>query len=172
MNIVGDQLHSKFFYVKNDDGSLRWVDSLDIAKYYVSDSANRNWYDKTLYCTNESICKGYDDKYYLASELPAKPEEMILHDTLLTFDEQSEEFIHSKLEEYARKRGFFSFLELISWIRSSITKNKKLATLGLKYRDLLYTRKYIHLDMIKNKFVDINDISEVYTSFLKDFPEE
>ena len=171
MKIIGNPEESSRFYVQNEDGSVNWVSSFYTAKTYINDPLVKNWFNKTLYCTNEPILLGYDGKLYLKSQLPQKPKELLQIETLKNFKKESSKVINKKLEEFAQSREFATFYEMISWYNSSVKAMKKNASDGLKYRDKLHTYTQTFIDDITENFQETLDISNIYTSYLEGFPE-
>ena len=171
MNIIGDLESANKYYIKHDDGSIEWTSNLSLAKSYIQDMTVPTWFGQTLYCTNEDVVKGYDDKLYIASEVPSKPQAVIIEENYITFKQQAKAYIQMKIEEYATKQEETSFIELISWYHSGIKEKKKLATDALKYRDKLYSYTQEMIEKIKTKYADKKDISEVYAEYLTNFPE-
>ena len=45
MKIIGDTKIATKFYIVNSHGSIEWVPNLEIAKKYVSDPSNVEWYN-------------------------------------------------------------------------------------------------------------------------------
>jgi hypothetical protein len=171
MKVIGNPEESSKFYIQKEDGSVSWVSSFSTAKSYANDPLVQNWFNKTIYCTNEDILKGYDGKLYLRSQLPEKPKELLQVETLKNFKRESSKVINKKLEEFAQAREFDTFYELISWYNSSVKAMKKQASDGLKYRDKLHTYTQGFIDEINTNFKETLDISHIYTDYLERFPE-
>ena len=164
MRIEGNPDISDKFYIIKEDNSIKWVPTLSTAKMYVENPIYKDWFNKTIYCTNEEVVKGYDGKVYIKSNVPEKPKELIKDEQISIFKSQAKDYIHDKLETFSKKYNYDSFLEILSLNNSSLKEYKKLGKQASAYRDKLYT--YI------NKITEDSDFSKIYFDYLTNFPEE
>lgn len=164
MIIHGDQHNSNKFYVLNDKIGLLWVPSLKLAKSYVSDSSCIDWFNHDIYCTSEDIILGYDGRNYLKSQLPQEPYKEY-KDNIEEFKAHAFDYVKRKLEDYAKREGFYSFVDLISWNTSQIEKMKSISEKAILYRDTL--TKYT-IDFI-DSITEIED--DTYKKYLTNFPK-
>ena len=174
MQIYGNPSLSNKFFVYLDDGSVIWTKNFETAKSYVNDPKCTRWYGKPLYCTNEDIVKGYDEKLYVKSEAPKDPNEKVIYDNKSLFVNNTKTYIEKQLEEISKALGYTSFFELISWKDSKIKEYKQLAKDVLDYRDKLYNCFLKCYDKYKEQLEDTSellDLSNVYDEFLNNIPE-
>jgi hypothetical protein len=99
MQIYGNPSLSNKFFVYLDDGSVIWTKNFETAKSYINDPKCIRWYGKPLYCTNEDIVKGYDEKLYVKSEAPKNPNEKVIYDNKNLFVNNAKAYIEKQLEE-------------------------------------------------------------------------
>lgn len=175
MEIYGDPKYSNKFYVYLDDGSISWVPSFSIAKENVSNTRNKDWYDKPLYCTTEEVAIGYNGKVYIKSQLPEDPNKIETFDNLNNFKTQSLRYIEDKVNEYIEENEFKSLFDVISWKDSTFKDYKEKAEKVMLYRDKIYS---FYENFIKEHMSELNisdkpvDLSNLFDKFINDCPLE
>lgn len=160
----------KKYYIVNSKGSIEWVPSLEIAKTYIENPTNTEWYRKEILTTTEEIKKSKEGICYLKSKFPKDEIEFTIEDKINFFKEQASYYIDNVLENLYKKYNFSSLENMISWYNSSVKEYKLLAKLAIEYRDSIYkyTEKFINnLDVIEKDA----DMTELYTDFIKNFPK-
>lgn len=171
MKIIGDIKHANKFCVNTIENGIEWVPSLDVAKQYVNDPKNKSWYNQTIIASYEQVIKADDGRCYFKSEAPKKTKKQQLDNNLAIFRQQSNKMIKKSLSDYASNKGFESFLELISFVNSSLKKYKTIAKDGLKYRDDIYNYTEMFISgLVENEASEPSDISEIYDEYVKNFP--
>lgn len=171
MKVIGDLKYANKFCVETPDRGIIWVPSLDIAKQYVNDPRNEDWYGKPIIASYEQVVQAHDGKFYFRSNAPAKPVELQQEDVVKEFKKQSKRKIDKELENYATEKGFDSFSELLSFSVSSLKSYKELAKEAAKYRDVLYKYTDGFIDkMMKKKSENVRDVSDLYDEYLVNFP--
>lgn len=171
MNLIGDIKNANKFCVNTPDKGIIFVPSFDIAKQYVSDPKNKDWYGQTIIASYEQVVKAEDGKFYFKSQAPKKELQQQLLDTIEIFKQQSVKKIKTELQKYAEQKGFESFLELISFSTSKIKTYKTLAKDAISYRDEIYSYtdnffNELDVSVLKN----LKDLSSLYDKYLKNFP--
>lgn len=172
MKVIGDIRNANKFCVKHPEKGLLWVPSYEIAKQYVNDPKNKNWYQQTIIATYEQIVTADDGKQYLKSQAPKKTPERQLQDNYAIFKTQSKRKINVELENFAVQRGFDSFLVLTSFSTSKLSQLKKMAKDAIAYRDEVYKYTQTYFDKFEKGEVDaVNDIAFLYDEYLTNFPK-
>lgn len=171
MKVIGDLRHATKFCVDTLDKGILWVPSYEIAKQYVSDPKNKDWYGKDIIASYEQVVKGDDGRNYFKSQAPKKDPVKEFKNSLLTFKEQTYKKIKKDLEQYAKSKGFDSFIELISFSNCTVERYKKLADDAIDYRNKIYeyTEKFF-LELNIDKVEEVVDISYIYDDYLENFP--
>jgi len=171
MEIIGDIEKADKFVIYKDDGSIEWVPQLAIAKAYVKNSNNKNWYNKTIYATYENIVKLSDGRLFLQSQAP---EEKIKVDNYTVFCTQALSYIENLLFDLVKEYSHSSIEEMISWKSSTIKEKAFEAKLAFTYRDNLY--KYYYSFIKENKKLltstdEALDLTELYNTFKNNIPK-
>lgn len=171
MEIIGDIEKADKFVIYKDDGSIEWVPQLAVAKAYVQNSNNKNWYNKTIHATLENVVKLSDGRLFLQSQAPV---EKIKVNNYEMFCSQVLTHIENLLNTLVYKYKYSFFEQILSWKDSSIKEKAELADKCFKYRDELFT--YYNTFISKNektlkKSDEAMDLSKLYTKFLKDLPK-
>lgn len=174
MNIVGDLKTADKYYVKMEDGSVRWTSNFALAKKYVSSDKYPDWYGKTLYATNEDLTV-INNIVTLQSELGSKDFSIIDKETLARdFINQTTRMVKSELEELIKEHGYKDLCELISWYHSSLKAFNTFPREFIAYRDTLYDYLAEMIDVELPKALEkltTGDLSDLYTKFVNEFPK-
>ena len=176
MKIIGDTKSATKFYIVNSKGSIEWVPNLEIAKRYVANPSNIEWYNKDIYATSEAVIK---DKYgivKLASQvekkiLPIKTIKKAFED----FKDQTNGYVDSKLQEFAKEYKYDSIFTMISWKDSTVKQYKEEANKAIEYRDRLYIYHFAFINNLENKIkyneLETSDLSYYYEQYVNNFPK-
>lgn len=171
MKVIGDLKHATKFCVNTLDKGILWVPSYEIAKQYVNNPNNKDWYGQDIIASYEQVVKADDGKNYFKSQAPKKDPIREFKDNLITFREQSYKKLKKELENYAKAKGFDSFLELISFSNCTVDKYRKLAEDAIDYRNKIYEyTENFFLELDIDHIEEVIDISYVYDDYLKNFP--
>ena len=177
MKIIGNVKTANKFYIINSVGNIEWVPNLSVAKRYVADPRNIEWYNKDIYATNEDIVRDSNGTVKLASQVKTS----IVNINTITvafknFKIQTEEYIADLLQKYAKKYDYDTIISMISYNNSTVEKYKKEAENAINYRDKLYTYHYNFINnldrRIKNNDPNITDFVVHYNNYIKDLPQE
>lgn len=175
MQIFGNPKTSNKFFVYLNDGSLIWTSNFNTAIHYITNQRYQNWYNKPLYCTNEEIVIGYDNKLYLKSKCPEDPNQIKpTYDNKQLFLLNAKKHIKDTLDKILFDLQFDSLFELYTYKDSKIKKYKDLCKKVLTYRDDMYLFTEKILDKYKDRLietVEVVDLSDVYDDFLTNFPK-
>lgn len=155
------------YYIVNTKGSIEWVPSLEIAKSYVNNPLNKEWYGKKILSTIDEFVI-VDNLVKLKSSIN-NIKTLSKNDHILLLKDQIEKYIQSKLDEYILQNDLISFQECISWIHSSIKSKQDSAKKLLVYRDILETLKLETYSVIEKETVssfDPEKLNTIYLNFL------
>ena len=172
VKVVGDPKISTKFYIINSKGDIEWLPSYEIALYYTENPNKSEWYNKTLYCTNEDFVYNNEGKLVLASEMNGQTSpatfELLLQDLRKQFDE----YIIDKLNNLAKINEYDSYTSAISFINSTIKKYREFATKLSKYRDELYiyVEKY-EAELENIEFNGSNTVDIILDDFKNNLPK-
>ena len=177
MKVIGDIKSATKFYIINSRGSIEWVPNLEVAKSYVNNPSNVEWYNKDIYATDEKMVKDKHGIVKLASQLEKK---VLIIKTIKKafedFKDQANDYINSKLTEFANKYQYDSIFTMISWQNSEIQQYKDEALKAIKYRDMLYNYHFDFINNLNNKIqhneLETSDLSYYYDQYLTNFPKE
>jgi len=174
MDIIGNIYTATKFYIKSEEKGALWVSDIDVAKSYIEDPRNLDWYNKQLYCTNEKIIKAKDNKYYLESELPEIIElnKQTIEKIIFEFKNQCLMYVTTQLENFAINHKYTSVENMISFYHSKIKQFSDDAKVMINYRDKLYTFTYDLFKKLETNTPTTLDIEEYYNEFLDNFPKE
>lgn len=171
VKVVGDPKVSSKFYIVNSKGSIEWVPVYSLAESYVKRADMKEWYGKTIYCTNEEFVTNRDGLLVLASEVEhdqAGTKIQLLNALRVQF----ETTVIDLLNETARKNEYENYSTAISWINSSVEKYKNFATKLYAYRDTLYTYVEETEDRLaKTSPEDMDSIDTIIKEFLTNLPQ-
>lgn len=177
MKIIGNTTTANKFYIINSAGNIEWVPTLAVAKRYVTDPKNIEWYNKDIYATNEEVVLDSNGKVKLASQVD-KPAVNIY--TVLTafknFKQQTEEYIADLLQKYAKKLDYNNIVSMVSYKDSTVERYRLDAEKAIDYRDRLYTYHYNFINdldrRIKGNEPNITDFTEHYKNYITNLPKE
>lgn len=177
MKIIGDIKSANKFYIINSSGNIEWVPNIEVAKRYVTNPKNLEWYNKDIYATNEDIVRDANGRIKLSSQVD-KPAINIYTITTAfkNFKQQTEEYIADLLQKYAKKYDYDSIVSMVSYNNSTVEQYKLDAEKAIDYRDRLYTYHYAFINdldtKIKNNDAGITDFVLNYQNYLKGLPKE
>lgn len=171
MEIIGNVEKADKFFVYKNDGSIEWVPQLAIAKAYVKNVNNKNWYNKNIYATSENITRLTDGRLFLQSQAPI---EKIKINRYTEFCVNALSYLDKLLFDFVKEYKYASLEEMLSWKSSTIKQKAADAKIAFSYRDKLY--KYYFKFIEDNKEIlstdDTSvDLSEVYSKFLNKLPK-
>lgn len=177
MKIIGDTKIATKFYIVNSHGSIEWVPNLEIAKKYVSDPSNVEWYNKDIYTTNESLVKDKNGIVKLASQVNKTVLKIkTIKNAFNDFKQQTDDYIKSKLQDFAKKYQYDTIFTMISWKDSSVKQYQEEAQLAIQYRDTIYSYHFNFIndlnDKIQHNELETSDLSYYYEQYLNNFPKE
>lgn len=175
MKIIGDTKSATKFYIINSKGSIEWVPNLEVAKKYVSNPSNIEWYNKDIYATSEKMIKDRQGIVRLASQVHKKTLVIkTIKKAFEEFEQQAESYVNSKLQEFAKEYRYDSIFTMISWKDSTVKEYKEDAIKAIKYRDQLYTYHFDFINNLSNKIkhneLETSDLSYYYDQYLQNFP--
>lgn len=171
MEIIGDIEKADKFVVYKDDGSIEWVPQLAVAKAYVKNINNKNWYNKNIYATYENIVKLSDGRLFLQSQAPI---EKVKVDNYTVFCTQALSFIENALFNLVKTYNHSSIEEMISWKSSTIKEKANEAKLAFTFRDKLYKYYYSFIEENKETLKSSEealDLTELYNNFTTNLPK-
>ena len=175
MKIIGDTKSATKFYIINSKGSIEWVPNLEIAKRYVANPSNVEWYHKDIYATNEAMVKDKFGIVKLASQ--AEKKTLVIKTIKKAFEdfkEQTNGYVESKLQEFAKEYKYDSIFTMISWKDSTVEQYKEEAGKAIKYRDKLYVYHFDFINALENKIkrndLETSDLSYYYEQYVNNFP--
>ena len=176
MKIIGDIKTANKFYIIDSMGSIRWVPNIEMAKKYVSNPSNIEWYQKDIYATNEEVVKDKTGKIKLASQVNKKTLNIkTIKSSFEDFKQQANSYVFAELNNFAKQYKYDSILSMISWKDSTVAQYANEAQLAIEYRDRVYEYHFSFLnnleDKILNDTLETADLSEYYETYLKDFPK-
>ena len=171
MEIIGDIEKADKFVIYKDDGSIEWVPQLAVAKAYVRNINNKNWYNKDIYATYENVVKLADGRLFLQSQAPV---EKIKVDNYTVFCTQALSYIENTLFNFVKSYNHSSIEEMISWKASTIKEKAAEAKLAFSYRDNLYKYYYSFIEenekLLKSS-EEALDLTELYDNFITNIPK-
>lgn len=172
VKVVGDPKVSSKFYIINSKGNIEWLPNYKLALYYIKNQNKPEWYNKTLYCTNEDFKYNNEGKLVLASEVDANNSQVNIEILLKDLKKQFDEYVIDILNTIAKNNEYENYSTVISFINSSIKKYKDFAKKLFKYRDELYmyVEKY-EAKLEDTVFNGTNTVDIVLNDFKNNIPK-